>query len=131
MCAQELLRSGKGKGDGLADQRTHKSAGKCGADHRCLFRHLTLAAEEIARVTEPVRFAAAAARYRDLSYGPRHPEAGPVVVQEDGAVVPLSDLLAEAWRQDHGGRTVQGIDIELLETAQQLLRERDWQLPEP
>jgi hypothetical protein len=108
---------------------------ECGHDHRCLFRHLMLAAEEIASPGGPAaregRFAAVAARFRDLSYGPRRKGVGPVVVGEDGIVVPLSDLLAKAWLREREAFPGQGIDADLLEAARQLLLGLAWSLPDP
>jgi len=106
----------------------------CGGHHCYLFHHLSLAAEEIARRDDLAggveRFAAAAARFRDLSYGPRREGVGPVVEIEDGAFVPLSDLLAASWSQHRGAFPNQGIDAELLEAARQLLLELAWHLPD-
>jgi hypothetical protein len=107
----------------------------CGNEHRCLFRHLMLAAEEIALqaglACQDNRFAAVAARFRDLSYGPRRKGVGPVVEREDGTFVPLSDLLADAWLRDHAAFPDQGIDADLLEAAGQLLLGLAWKLPDP
>jgi hypothetical protein len=106
-----------------------------GENHRRLFHHLTVAAEEIARRENPAggveRFAAAAARFRDLGYGPRREGIGPVVMIEDGAVVPLSDLLAAAWLRERRSFPGPGIDPEMLEAARQLLLDLAWQLPNP
>jgi hypothetical protein len=110
-------------------------AEESGENHRRLFHHLTVAAEEIARREDPAggssRFAAAAARFRDLGYGPRREGVGPVVTIEDGAVVPLSDLLASAWLRERRSFPGPGIDSEMLEAARQLLLELAWRMPNP
>jgi hypothetical protein len=99
------------------------------ADRRCLIRHLMTAAKAIAEADEtdhPERFSAVAARFRDLSYGPPREDAGPVVSMADGGVVLLSHLLAAAWLRHYATLPTQGINIEMLDAARQLLLELAW-----
>jgi alpha-D-ribose 1-methylphosphonate 5-triphosphate synthase subunit PhnH len=100
------------------------------ADRRCLIRHLMTAAQEIAEAgatDHPERFSAVAARFRDLSYGSPREDAGPVVRLADGEVVLLPDLLAAAWLGHSTTFPTQGIDIEMLDAARQLLLELAWE----
>jgi hypothetical protein len=102
----------------------------CGNVHRYFFRHLTLAAEELACEGDPAgRYAVVAARFRDMGYGPLREDIGPFVVLEDGTVARLSELLAAAWVPERGTFPGRHIDAELLAEARRLLG-LAWQLPD-
>jgi hypothetical protein len=131
ICAREA--SGPRRDAGRGRGPTRGGSVECGGAPCFLFSHLTLAAEEIARERAPLgesdRYMAAAARFRDLGYGPPREGVGPVFVREDGTVAPLSSLLADARAPERGTFPGQPIDAELLAAARELLLGVAWHLP--
>lgn len=127
-----------------AEERPHRIDASChdpaviaatgyGRSHPSVYRHLVMAAEEIAGRDAPAsgssRFAVAAARFRDMAYGPGREQRGPVVRVSAGLDVPLPALMDAVWRTKRGSFPDQLVDAEMIDTARRLLLDLKWELP--
>jgi hypothetical protein len=107
---------------------------------RCAYRHLAVAATQLARgdacwPEESARYALAAARFRALTEqawtagASRWREAAPFVTAVSGAPVPVADLFASAVLRRRTDPPARSIDPELVNDAKDLLRGLSWQVP--